>query len=110
MIPKELSEEQKKGGEFLASKQITVLERPPYSPDLAPSDFFLFPKVKEILKGRHFDNINDIRSNTMEALKAVPQNQFQNCFEGCAERCHRCIASQGEYFEGDHSNIQQCGM
>jgi hypothetical protein len=31
--------------EILASKQITVLERPPYSPDLAPSDFFLFPKI-----------------------------------------------------------------
>jgi len=46
--------------EFLATKQITVLEHPAYSPDLAPSDFFLFPKIKEILKGRHFD---DIRSN-----------------------------------------------
>jgi histone-lysine N-methyltransferase SETMAR len=42
---------------FLASKQITVLEHPPYSPDLAPNDFFLLPKIKEILKGRHFDDI-----------------------------------------------------
>jgi len=38
--------------EFLATKQITVLEHPAYSPDLAPNDFFLFPKIKEILKGR----------------------------------------------------------
>ena len=45
--------------EFLATKQITVLEHPAYSPDLAPSDFFLFPKIKEILKGRHFDDIDD---------------------------------------------------
>ena len=36
--------------EFLATKQITVSEYPAYSPDLAPSDFFLFPKMKEILK------------------------------------------------------------
>jgi len=42
--------------EFLATKQITVLEYPAYSPDLAPSDFFLFPKIKKILKGRHFDD------------------------------------------------------
>jgi transposase len=35
--------------EFLARKHITVLEHPPYSPDLAPSDFFLFLKIKEIL-------------------------------------------------------------
>ena len=48
---------------FLATKQITVLEHPAYSPDLAHSDFFLFPKIKEILKGRHFDDTDDIRSN-----------------------------------------------
>jgi hypothetical protein len=58
--------------EFLASKQITVLEHPPYSPHLAPSDFLLFPKIKEILKGRHLDDIDDIRSNTMAALKVLP--------------------------------------
>jgi hypothetical protein len=42
--------------EFLASKQITVLEHPPHSPNLEPSDFFLFLKIKEILKGRHSDD------------------------------------------------------
>ena len=93
--------------EFLATKQITVLEHPVYSPDLAPSDFFLFPKIKEILKGRHFDDIDDISSNTTAALKAIPQNQFQNCFEEWTRRWHRCIVSQGEYFEGDHGGIQQ---
>ena len=67
--------------EFLASKQITVSEHPAYSLYLAPSDFFLFPKIKEILKGRHFDNIDDIRRKTRAALKVIPQNQFQNCFE-----------------------------
>ena len=49
--------------EFLASKQITVLEHPAYSPDLAPSDFFLFPKMKEIFEERHFGDIDDIRFN-----------------------------------------------
>ena len=68
--------------ELLATKQITVLEHPAYSPDLAPSDFFLFPKIREILNGRHFNDVDDIRSNTMAAVKAIPQNQFQNCFEG----------------------------
>ena len=71
--------------EFLATKQITVLEHPAHSPDLVPNDFFLFPKIKEILKGRHFD---DIRSNTTAALKAIKQNQFQNCFEGWTRRWH----------------------
>jgi hypothetical protein len=85
----------------LASKEITVQEHPPYSPELAPNDFFLFPKIKEILKGRHFD---DIRCNTTAALKAIPQNQFQNCCEG---RWHLCIASQEEYSKCDHSYIKQ---
>ena len=91
--------------EFLATKQITVLEHPAYSPDLAPRDFFLFTKIKEILKGRHFDG--DMRINTTAVLKAIPQNQFQNCFEGWTRRWHQCIASQGEYFEGHHGDIQQ---
>jgi len=82
--------------EFLATKQITVLEHPAYSPDLAPSDFFfLFPTIMEVLKGRHFDDIHDITSNTTAALKAIPQNQFQNCFEGWTRCWHWCIASQG---------------
>jgi len=83
------------------------LEHPAYSPDLAPSDFFLFPKIKEILKGRHFDDIDDIRSNKTAVLKAIPKKQFQNCCEGWTRHWHRCIASQGENFEGDHSGIQQ---
>jgi len=106
MAPKELTEEQNKE-EVLATKQITVLEHPAYSPDLAPSDFFLFPKIKEILKVRHFDDIDDIRSNTTTALKAIPQNHFQNCFKGWTRRWYRCTASQVEYFEGDHGGIQQ---
>jgi len=93
--------------EFLAAKQITVLEHPAYSPDLAASNFFLFPKMKEILKGRHLDDTDYIRSNTTAALKAIPQNHFQNCFEGWTRRWHLCIASQEEYFEGDHGGIQQ---
>ena len=101
------SRKNKSKEEFLGTKQITVLEHPDYSPDLVPNDFFLFPKIKEILKGRHFDDIDDIRSNTTAALKAIPQNHLQNCFEGWTRRWHRCIASQGEYFEGDRGGIQQ---
>jgi histone-lysine N-methyltransferase SETMAR len=92
---------------FSASKQINVLEHPPYTLDLAPNDFFLFLKIKEILKGRLSDDIDDIWSNITAALKAIPQNEFQNYFDGCTWRWHQCIASQAEYSEGDHSDIQQ---
>jgi len=59
--------------EFLATKQITVLEHPAYSPDLARSDFFLFPKIEEILKGRHFDDTDDISSSEGHSTKPVPK-------------------------------------
>jgi len=67
----------------------------------------LFPKIKEILKRSHFDDIDVIRINTTAAVKAFPQNQLQNCFEVWTRGWHRCIASQGEYFEGGHGGIQQ---
>jgi transposase len=51
---------------LLASKKITVLEHPPYSPDLAPSGSSLFLKIKKILEGSNFDDIDDIRNNTTE--------------------------------------------
>jgi len=77
MVPTELNEKQN-NGEFLATKQITVLEHLAYSPDLAPSDFLLFPKTKEILQRRHFDDNDDIRSNTTADRRGIPQNQFHN--------------------------------
>ena len=40
--------------QFLAERNIATLEHPPYSPDLAPCDFFLFPKIKSVLKGNPF--------------------------------------------------------
>jgi len=43
--------------QFLANKSITVLEHPPYLPDLAPCDFVLFPKIMSVLKGTHFVSV-----------------------------------------------------
>ena len=54
--------------EFLATKQITVLEHPAYSPDLAPNDFFLLPKIKDILKGRHFDDIRPFHKTSSKIV------------------------------------------
>jgi len=107
MVPEELTEEQNQRRVFSYYQQITVLEHPAYSPDLAPSNFFLFPKIKEMLVGKNFDDTDDIRSNTTAAMKAIPLNQFQNYFEGWTRRWHRCIPSHGAYFEGDHGGIQQ---
>jgi len=46
--------------QFLAQWKVTVLDHPPYSADLAPSDYIMLPKGKSHLKGRLFDSISDI--------------------------------------------------
>jgi hypothetical protein len=63
--------------EFLASKQITVLEHPSYLPDLDPNYFLLFPKIKGILKGRHFDDTDDNGSSEGHSTKPVPTFFFK---------------------------------
>jgi len=80
---------------------MTTVPHPPYSPDLAPSDFFLFPRMKRDLKGKRFQNVEEVREKMTEALKAITLQEFQNCFEQWKKRWDKCIASQGEYSEGD---------
>jgi len=59
---------------------------PPYSPDQAPSDFFLFPRMKRELKGTLFQNVEEVREKTTETLKAITLQQFQNSFEQWKKR------------------------
>jgi transposase len=66
--------------EFLASKQIPVLPQPPYSPDLAPCDFFLFPNMKNRLKGHHFGTVDNIKGAATEVLNGLMEEDFQRCF------------------------------
>ena len=54
--------------QLLANKNITVLEHPLYSPDLAPCDFDLFPKIKSMLKGTHFVSVENVKSKTAVIL------------------------------------------
>ena len=61
---------------FLVKNKMTVVPQPPYSPDLAPADFFLFPKLKSTLKGRRFDTFNEIQKNSTKELFAIPKEAF----------------------------------
>lgn len=87
--------------QFLAKHQIAQVCQPPYSPDLAPCDFFLFPKVKLALKGRRFDDVDSIKMNATQQLNGVQKDEFQKCFQQWQERWRKCIVSEGDYFEGD---------
>jgi transposase len=89
--------------EFLAKKSITKMDHPPYSPDLAPCDFWLYPKLKNALKERRFADIPDIQRNVIKLLRGFSENDFQNCFRQWHHRLTMCVTSQGEHFEGDSS-------
>jgi len=79
------------------------MDHPPYSPDLASCDFWLFPKCKDALKEQWFAYLSDIQRNVKILPQGFPENDFQDCFWQWHRRLTKCIASQGEYFEGDSS-------
>jgi histone-lysine N-methyltransferase SETMAR len=68
--------------QFMAQISITEMEHPPYSPDLAPNDLWMFSEVKSSLKGRRFQDIEVIQKkrNVTTTLKAIPQ-EFQKYFQ-----------------------------
>ncbi|UYV76948.1 hypothetical protein LAZ67_14002538 [Cordylochernes scorpioides] len=77
------------------------MPQPPYSPDLAPCDFFLFPKLKRPMKGRRYATLDEIKTASKEELKKNFFYDFLKCFEDWKNRWHKCIISHGDYFEGD---------
>jgi hypothetical protein len=85
------------------NKNFTVPEHPLYSPDLAPCDFYFFPKIKSVLKGTHFVSVQNVKAKTVEILNKLTEHDLQNCFEHWQHRMQLCVNSVGNYFEGHHS-------
>jgi hypothetical protein len=59
---------------------IPVITQPPFSPGLAPSDFWLFPILK-MVKGARFATTEDIKSNATTELRKTPKEAFCRCFQ-----------------------------
>jgi len=57
-------------------KNIPVVPQYPYSPDLSPCDFFLFPRLKTHLKERHFGTLDNIQKSVTDKLKGIPAEAF----------------------------------
>ncbi|KAL4126973.1 hypothetical protein QTP88_011171 [Uroleucon formosanum] len=83
---------------FLTSKNIAVLPQAPYSPDMSPCDFFLFPQTKLVVKGTHFESITDIQNAVTRVLQDIPVEAFQKCYESWKKRWNQCIATIRELF------------
>jgi hypothetical protein len=59
---------------------MALIPHPPHSPDLAPCDFFLFPKMKLKLKGRRFDTIEEIQAESQRVLDRLTEKNLQEAF------------------------------
>jgi hypothetical protein len=74
-------------------------ESPPYSNDLSPPDFFLFPRDISTLRSRRFEDTEGIKKNVAKELLALHANEFKKCFQQFYKREQKCATSQGHYFE-----------
>ena len=76
---------------------IKTLPHPPYSPDLAPCDFCLFPK----LRGCRYETIEEMKEAVTKVIETLTQLDFHGAFQTLLERYNKCIAAGGDYFDGD---------
>jgi len=89
--------------QFMAKNKMAAILHPPYSLDLAPCDFFLFPKTELKPKGRRFDTIDEIQAESQTALDTLIEKDFQEAFQTWRRWWDRCLHAGGNYFEGDGS-------
>ena len=72
---------------------IKKLPHPPYSPDLAPCDFWLFPK----LTGCHYETTEEMKETVTKVIDMLTQEDFHGAFQMLLEQYNKCIAAGGDY-------------
>ena len=78
---------------------IKTVPQPPFSQDLGPCYFCLFPK----LTGCRYERIEEMKEAVMKVIDTLTQEDFHAAFQNLLERYNKCIAVGGDYFEGDKS-------
>jgi histone-lysine N-methyltransferase SETMAR len=81
--------------QFLGKINIPIVPHPPYSPDLAPSDIWLFGTLKMGLRGRLFATMEDIKENADARLRAIGKD-FHQCYNNWIDRWNKCVCEQIE--------------
>ena len=76
---------------------INTVPHRPYSPDFAPCDFWLFPK----LRGCRYETIERMKEAVTKVIDMLTQEDFHGAFEKFLERYNKCITAGGDYFKGD---------
>ena len=84
----------------LQNMSINVLKHPPYSLDLSPCDFFLFPILNKRMRGIEFRTIDNVMQEVVHCVGEITQEQWEYCYQQWIARCEKCIQFDGRYFEG----------
>lgn len=82
---------------FLTANRIKLIKHPPYSPDLAPCDFWLFDLIKRNLDDQP-DEESLVRAVRM-IVESVPVQEYKKTFDKWIERMELCVQNKGDYFE-----------
>lgn len=85
--------------EVLRELQWETLPHPPYSPDLAPSDYHLFRSMQHGLSGQHFPEHEDVRKWLVEWFDTKGEKFFKDGIRQLPEKWRLCVASDGAYFD-----------
>ena len=83
--------------DYLTKMGIKTVPHPPYSPDIASCDFWLFPK----LTGCRYETIKVMKEAVTKVIDTLTQEDFYGAFQRLFERYNKWIAAGGDYFEGD---------
>ena len=83
--------------DYLTEEGIEIIPHPPYSPDLAPCDFWL----NDYIKNKLTDHTNEesLAQEVSTVMRNIPMNEFKKTFDKLLERMELCVEHNGDYFE-----------
>ena len=83
--------------DYLTKMGINTVPQPPYSPDFAPCDFWLFPR----LRGCRYETIEEMKEVVTKVMDTLTQEDLYGALQKLLEGYNKCIAAWGDYFERD---------
>ena len=76
---------------YLTGQNVELMGHPPYSPDLASNDFFLFPYVKNKLRGQRFSTPEEVVTTFKKPHFGGTQSEWKKCYENWFKRMQKCM-------------------
>jgi len=85
--------------QFFVDSNFEVVPHAPYSPDVAPSNFWLFPTLKDTLRGRIFSSGSALATAIFQWSQRTRKEAFAAAMQSWRQRCEKCLRLQGDYVE-----------